>query len=86
MLFNPCLLFADDTKIYSHIINEDDIYQLQQDIDKLLSWYGKWQMPLNIPKCKRLHIGRTNPNHVYSMAGCSIEQTVEGGDLGIFNW
>ena len=36
MLSNPCLLFADDTKTYSHIKNEYDIYQLQQDIDKLL--------------------------------------------------
>ena len=25
MLSNPCLLFADDTKICSHIRNEDDI-------------------------------------------------------------
>ena len=30
-----------DTKIYSHIRNEDDIYQLQQDIDKLLRWSEK---------------------------------------------
>ena len=39
-------------------------------------------MPFNICKCKRLHLGRTNPNHVYNMAGCSIEQTVEERDLG----
>ena len=42
-------------------------------------------MPFNISKCKNLHIDRTNPNHVHSMAGCSIEQTVEERDLGIFN-
>ena len=52
MLSNPCLLFADDTKIYSHIRNEYDIYQLQQDIDKLLRWSEKWQMPFNIPSAK----------------------------------
>ena len=83
MLSNPCLLFADDTKIYGHIRNHYDIYQLQQDIDKLLKWSEKWQMPFNISKCKSLHIGRTNPNNVYSMAGCSIEQTVEERDLRI---
>ena len=38
---NPCLLFADDTKIYSHIRSEDDICQLQQDIDELLKWSGR---------------------------------------------
>ena len=32
MLSNPCLLFVDDTKIYSCIRNKDNIYQLQQDI------------------------------------------------------
>ena len=45
----------------------------------------RWQMPFNISKCKNLHIGRTNHNHIYSMAGCSIEQTVEERDLGIFD-
>ena len=28
-------------------------------------------------------MGRTNPNHVYSMAGCDIEQTNEERDLGV---
>jgi len=28
-------------------------------------------------------MGRTNPNHVYSMAGCNIEQTNEESDLGV---
>ena len=67
----------------SHIRSEDDIYQLQQDIDKLLRWSEKWQIPFNISKCKSLHIGRTNPNHVYSMAGCITEQVVEERDLRI---
>ena len=66
MLSNPCLLFADDTKIYSHT----------KMIRKVADAF-------NISKCKTLHIGGTNPNHVYSMAGCSIEQTVEERDLGI---
>ena len=86
VLSNPCLLFADDshdTKIYSHIRSEDDICQLQQDIDKLLKWSEMWQMPFNISKCKCLHTGRSIPNHVYSMGGCDIEQTVEERDLGI---
>ena len=42
-----------------------------------------WQMPFNILKCKSLHMGRSNPNHVYSMGGCAIEQTVEERDLGV---
>ena len=44
----------------------------------LLNWKSglkmMWQMPFNVSKCKNLHMGRTNPNHVYSIAGCNIEQ------------
>ena len=75
--------YSNDTKIYSDIRSENDIYQLQQDIDKLLRWSEKWQIPLNIFKCKSLHIGRSNPNHIYSMAACIIKQAVEERDLGI---
>jgi len=35
MLSNPCLLCADDTKIYNHIRSEDDVCKLKQDIVKL---------------------------------------------------
>ena len=56
---------------------------MQQDIDKLLRWFEKWQIPFNIFKCKSLHIGITKPNHVYSMAACIIKQAVEERDLGI---
>ena len=75
--------YSDDTKIYSDIRGENDICQLQQDIDKLLRWSEKWQIPFNVFKCKSLRIGRTNPNHVYSMATCIIIQAVEERDLGI---
>jgi len=51
----------------------------------LLNWTEKWsemwQMSFNVSKCKSLHMGRTNLNHVYSMAGCNIEQTNEERDL-----
>ena len=33
MLSDPCLIFADNTKIYVHARSEDDVYQLQQDIN-----------------------------------------------------
>jgi len=83
MLFNPYLLFADDIKIYNHNKSEDDVCKLQQDIFKLEKWSEMWQMPFNFSKCKSLHMGRTDPNHVYSMVGCNIEQTNEERDLGV---
>ena len=40
-------------------------------------------MPLNTSKCKSLHLGYSNPNHIYSMGGKCIEQTSGEKDLGI---
>jgi len=85
MFSNPCLLFADDTKIYSHIKSEDNVCKLEQDIINLERWSEMWQMLFNDSKCKILHMGRANPNHVYSMAGCNIEQTNEERDRQLTN-
>ena len=50
----------------------------------LLNWKSglkmMWQIPFNVSKCK---MGRTNPNHVYSIAGSNIEQSNEERDLGV---
>ena len=54
---------------------------MQQDIDGLLRWLEMGQMPFNIHKCKCLHMSGSNPNHVYRMGGCDIEQTAEKRDL-----
>ena len=55
---------------------------MQQDTDKFL-WYDMLRMPFNISKCKSLHMDRSNPNHIYGMGGCDIEQTVEGKRPGL---
>ena len=46
-------------------------------------WSEMWQLPFNVSKCNMLYLGRTNPNHVYTMAGCDINQTSEEKDLGV---
>ena len=73
-LSNPCLLFADDTKVYSCVKNDDDIRRLQEDIDILERWSEVWQMPFNILKCKSFHLGYSNPNSIYFTGGECIEQ------------
>jgi len=83
VLSNPCLLFADDTKVYSGVKSDDDIKRLQKDIDNLEKWSEVWQMPFNISKCKSLHLGYSNTNHIYSMGGNCIEQTREEKNLGV---
>ena len=55
--------FADDTKLLGQASNDNEIKSTQQDIDKLVQWSEKWDMPFNISKCKVMHFGRKNKRH-----------------------
>ena len=37
----------------------------------------KVEMEINIDKCKIMHIGRSNPQHTYSMDGAELTKTVK---------
>ena len=50
------LKFADDTKLYRTVTNQDDIEILQSDLVNLCYWSEDWLMLFNIDKCKTLHI------------------------------
>ena len=80
---STCQLFADDTKLFRGIGSNEDIEILQADIDKLMEWSTRWQLPFNINKCKSLHIGSKNQNQIYTMNGKELEQVKEEKDLGI---
>ena len=54
-------MFADDAKVLRLIETSVDIATLQNDLDHLTDWSIKWQMHFNVNKCKRFHIGQTNP-------------------------
>ena len=58
MVKNMCQLFADDAKLFSSVDLRDDTQKniLQQDIHALSLWSDIWQLPINIGKCKVLHI------------------------------
>ena len=78
-----CQLFADDAKIFRSVKSPEDNLKLQNDLDKLSEWSDKWQLPFNIGKCKSLHIGKNDLEHIYEMKGKSLEQVKEEKDLGI---
>ena len=60
-----------------------DSDKLQADIDSVLLWSEKWQLPFNESKCKILHIGSGNPFHTYTMWDRSLEVTTMEKDLGV---
>ena len=53
-------LFADDTKLYKSIKEVADKEILQTDLNSLVGWSNKWQLPFNIGECKLLHLGTEN--------------------------
>ena len=81
-------LFADDTKLYREIQNDHDKEVLQNDLNELMDWSVKWQLPFNIDKCKVLHLGKNNPKHKYSIKSGTnnevlLQEVEEEKDLGI---
>ena len=51
-------IFADDTKIYARVNNDEEHKILQEDLDNLMKWSDDWLLKFNKSKCKHLHIGR----------------------------
>ena len=45
------LQFADDLKMFCVMQDAQDFQQLQDYINKLLTWANKWQLRFNISKC-----------------------------------
>ena len=73
-LNNFTSLFADDTKLFSYILDSDDpnlndcsTSSIQDDINNLTYWAEKMQMSFNLGKCHIMHLGSTNPHQQYVM-------------------
>lgn len=59
---NNIRLFADDCVIYATISSHEDQIALQTDLTAVKNWCHKWQMSLNISKCRSVSFHRrTNP-------------------------
>jgi hypothetical protein len=78
-------LFADDCIIYRPIKAKEDQVLLQNDLNKLIKWGGKWKMAINVDKCNVMHItrARTTKKHPYVMHDQQLEIVTETKYLGI---
>jgi len=78
---STCKIFADDTKLYEKSVNHD---KLQDDLTALQNWSLKWNLYFNSEKCKVLHAGKQNPEHVYYMGDATeVMKCKEEKDLGV---
>ena len=90
-VLSPMSLFADDSKVFSRITlgknknenTENESERLQKDLDNIKEWATKWKMEFNVSKCKIMHLGKDNPNNVYTMGGIALTETTEERDLGV---
>ena len=61
-------LFADDTKIFRQITNDNDHLIIQEDLNALTEWSNEWQLKFHPDKCKQLTIGgKKNDLQTYYM-------------------
>ena len=74
-LASPTKLFADDCAVYCQILNTADCFTLQEDLSMLYTWTQKWQLALNISKCKAICISnkRKPPTHTYRLNNVTLE-------------
>ena len=77
-----CPLFADGAKIFRSIKTSSD-NNILQDLDAVINWSTRWQLPFNETKCNSLYIGKKNHCQTYKMNGYTLEQVTEEKDLGI---
>jgi len=81
-------LFADDAKLFRHIVSPNDHCLLQKGIDALQHWSQQWLLKLNISKCNIVSFGRSvDKSYVYSIShnnqNVSLERKESFKDLGV---
>ena len=78
-------IFADDTKLYSEVNNQEDYERLQNDLMNINKWADSWQLPFNSDKCKVIHYGKKNPLYNYKLTenGPNLQVCNSEKDLGV---
>mgnify|MGYP001021806874 FL=1 len=74
-------MFADDTKIFREIKDNEDHSVLQHDLNILSQWSNDWMLNFHPEKCSVMHLGRTNPKNKYFLLGAELQQTNTEKDL-----
>jgi len=77
-------LFADDAKLYKHVITDDDHQVLQKGLNTFQEWSDRWLLRLNINKCKTAFYGRdVNYEYKYYLSSTALESVDVIKDLGV---
>nr|AMS38367.1 hypothetical protein [Bactrocera tryoni] len=82
--FSKVLLYADDVKLFKTYTSNSERCQLQTDLNNLVSWCDRNDMPLNLKKCKTMCFSRraVDPTS-YAIQNFRLEQVCSFVDLGV---
>lgn len=81
----PCLLYADDLKIFTIIDNIDDCFQLQACLNKINNWCIVNKLLLNANKCNVLSFSLKSSPIIfdYNLDNVIIQRPLTFRDLGV---
>ena len=82
-IMSSILKFADDTRMYGRVGRNKGIDTLRKDLEALNVWSEKWQMSLNVDKCKVMHFGKNNAKAEYKMNERRLAEITEEKALGV---
>ena len=69
--------------MFRRVNNDGDKQHLQNDLDRLVKWFEKWQMLFNFFLFKWLHTGHGNLDVKYKIGETVLGTTVKENDLGV---
>jgi len=80
-----CAIFADDTKIYRHIVSHQDHLILQHDVNNIFNWSKLWGLTFNKSKCNIISLKKSTgtTEYIYSMDNTNLTRVTTAPDLGI---
>uniref|UniRef100_A0A0A1X4N6 Probable RNA-directed DNA polymerase from transposon BS n=1 Tax=Zeugodacus cucurbitae TaxID=28588 RepID=A0A0A1X4N6_ZEUCU len=82
--FSEILLYADDVKLFKSYTSHNERTELQSDLNNLVTWCHKNDMPLNLKKCKTMCFSRRTVDlSPYVINNFSLEQVFSFVDLGV---
>ena len=68
LINNLTSMFADDTKLYATLTDDNNSpHSLQEDLTKLQEWSMKMQINFHPDKCHVLYLRHSNPQNIYHM-------------------
>ena len=79
------LLNADDLNIYNSICSPEDVFKIQENLDRLVNWCKKNYLEMNIAKCKAMRFSKKIDYQLpdYIILGLHIYFVTKFWDFGV---